>query len=123
MKNKAYWEAAVAEFSEVGIKVGDKRVFWEFIGEGRIFARGWNPDDPDDYPHLRFSCQTHVVGTLRKTWKDIPDSSYCTRLPIDSSMKHLIYGAVEVMEVLQDVNYKRRLEELSRLEENDFIEQ
>lgn len=44
------------------------------IGEGR--CEDYNPDDPNDYPHLRFYVQK-LVGS---DFEDVDDASYCTTL-------------------------------------------
>ena len=93
----------------------DKRVVWEYIGEGR--SGDFNPKDKRDEPLLRFSCSM----LAKNEWIEMVYSSYCTNLPVGTPMKILARAASEVMEAIQDVNYKRRLEDLSHVCISDFF--
>ncbi len=103
-----------AAFSEVKVASGRFRVVWEYIGEG--LEGDFNPDDPDDYQHLRFSCDCRE----NKEWVGVENASYCTRLPISTPKRLLKLAARNVLEAVSHSGHKRRLEELSWLCLEDF---
>ena len=111
-------------FEEITLTKGDKKVVLEWIGEGN--EGDYNEDDSEDEQLIRFSCSEFVHrredGNLINDWDELESSSYCTQLPVGTSMKTLIRAAAEVMEAIQDVSYKRRLEELSWMCPEDFQE-
>jgi hypothetical protein len=104
------------------------RVVWEWIGEG--VDGDYNEEDEDDTPLLRFSCFKRYVRkdyadpTYHDDWEELADSSYCTRMPVNSSLKHLAIAASIILEALEDNAdngcYKKRLEELSWFCPDDF---
>jgi hypothetical protein len=103
------------EFKEIEVICGDKRVTWEYIGEGN--EGDYNPDDPEDTPLLRFSCDKMVDGA----WEGMENASYCTQMPINSSRRDLLIAAGIILEAIDtDASYKRDLERLSWLCTSDF---
>jgi len=109
------------EFSEIMLQRGNKRVEWEWIGEG--LDGDYDPNDPEDIPLLRFSCSefnTPEEGDIDDGWKQMDDASYCTRMPVTSSLHDLTKAAVIILEAIEDCCYKKRLEELSWLCTEDF---
>jgi hypothetical protein len=112
-------------FEDLTLERGNKRVTWEWIGEG------WSGDhdetDPDDTPLLRFSCSEFVRSMenrpagFEKEWQALDDASYCTRMPVTSNIADLVRGAAIILEAIeQDRSFKKRLEELSWLCPEDF---
>lgn len=69
-------------------------------------------------PLLRFSCFKRKDS--QEDWEEITDSSYCTLLPVETPMPNLSAAATIILEAVKDVNYKKRLEELSWLCMEDF---
>jgi hypothetical protein len=107
------------EFEELILEQGDKRVTWEWIGEGN--EGDYNPDDPDDEPLLRFSCSKY---TGDGEWEGMEDASYCTALPITTPRRYLAIAASIVLEAIDtNSSYKRELEHLSWFCLSDFEEQ
>ena len=104
------------EFEDLTLEHGDFRVVWEWIGEG--YEGDYNESDPDDVPLLRFSCDKKEDGE----WEGLSDASYCTHMPITSSVELLAQGAGIILEVIKKASYKRRLQELSWLSPKDFKE-
>lgn len=102
------------DFKEIALTKGNRRVIWEYIGEG--WSGDYNEDDPQDTPLLRFSC----FRRDGKEWGEMPDASYCTRMPLNSPAKILKEAAKIIVEAIQDCQYKRRLEELSWFCPEDF---
>jgi len=102
-------------FDDIELSSGGKKVVWEWIGEG--WNGDFNPEDSDDVPLLRFSCYHFLNGD----WQQMDDASYCTRMPISSNRFHLVKAAMIILEAIEDCNYKKRLEELSWFEPQDFI--
>ena len=92
----------------------NRRVTWEWIGEG--WSGDYNEDDINDLPLLRFSCDRKIDGQ----WEQMEDASYCTRMPISTPIQTLARAAAIILEAIEDVCYKKRLEELSWLEPLDF---
>lgn len=114
------------DFQDVELIYRNKKVVFEWIGEGN--DGDYNEDDEDDIPLLRFSCDERKYydrGDERLeddgVWEGMEDASYCTQMPINTPMKVLIRGMALVMEAIQDINYKRRLEELSWMKPEDFM--
>jgi len=73
---------------------------FEWIGEG--LSGDYQEDDPEDYPHLRFS--VYKIKDIKDidpdpnisfefgncdTWEQVDDASYCTTIPIDTSQETL----------------------------------
>lgn len=110
-------------FQDLQIKKGKWRVTWEWIGEG--LDGDYDHSNPDDYPHLRFSCdqwnpdnplEPHEEGS----WEDLDDSSYCTRLPTTTPRWMLMRAADVIMEALGESSPKHALEQLSWFCIDDF---
>jgi hypothetical protein len=114
LKMKVNWQQHIANFQGVYLAVGDKRVTWEYLGEG--YSGDFNPKDKKDVPLLRFSCSRWDTGT----WDELDSASYCTCMPVNAQIRHLIEGARLIMEAIQDVDYKHRLQELTYLNLTDF---
>lgn len=108
-------EADLIVGDKLVVEYEDRKVIWEWIGEG--WNGDYEADNPDDEPLLRFSCYERE----RNHWNDLPDSSYCTRMPYGSPMSYLMRATVPIMEAIQDVSYKRELERLSWFEPGDFV--
>ena len=97
------------EFEEMEIVItnGDRTLEWEYIGEG--LSGDYNPDDPDDYPHLRFSVY-EGEGIERE---QLEHGSYCTRLHINTPQEILESFGRHILEDLigdKDGGYKRDVE-------------
>ena len=111
-------------FKELDLIRDGKKVTWEYLGEG--WSGDYNPDDPEDTQLLRFSCSQIVdIDTddgddLTEGWQELPDSSYCTRMPINTPYSILAEAAARIMQEIEDVNYKKALEQLSYLCPEDF---
>lgn len=102
------------DFTEVEVIRGDKKVVWEYIGEGE--NGDYNPETPEeDTPLLRFSCFKYDLakGGADGAWEEIPNSSYCTRMPINSSLRHLLVAAGIIIEALEKASYKHELRLIS----------
>ena len=105
------------DFKDIELIRGDKRVVWEYIGEG--WSGDYNPDDPEDTQLLRFSCFEKVFYH-EEDWTELSDSSYCTEMPINTPVSILAQAAARIMQEIEDVSYKRALEQLSYLCPEDF---
>jgi len=107
-------------FVEVELIWKSMRVTWEWIGEGN--EGDYNPDDPEDTPLLRFSCDHYIITDDGDGyWEGMEDASYCTQLPVDTPMRHLVKAAGIIMEAIDtDSSYKRELEHLSWFCPEDF---
>lgn len=102
-------------FEDFTVEHKGKRVTWEWIGEG--YEGDYNPDNPEDTPLLRFSCDQLVDGN----WEGMNDASYCTQLPISTPRQYLARGAAILLEAIDtDASYKRELERLSWFCIEDF---
>ena len=108
------------DFVEIEFIRGDYRVVWEYIGEG--WSGDYDPEDPSDIPLLRFSCSKRTTcADHSEGWEELPDSSYCTRMPATTSMHVLAAAASEIMEAIyKKESYKRQLEHLSWMAPGDF---
>lgn len=111
-------------FTDVEVVRGNHKVVWEYIGEG--LSGEYNPEDPTDTPLLRFSCYEYIhrdnEGHIIDDWEQMNDASYCTRMPPTASLRHLLIAAGIILEAIEDVCYKKRLEELSWFCPEDFKE-
>lgn len=67
------------------------KVEWVDLGEG--FSGDWDPDDPEDQALLRFD----ISRFENKEWVEIPDASYCTLFPSDSSDELKIKSLKHIM--------------------------
>ena len=101
---------------------GDKRVVWEYIEEGN--SGDYDPKDPDDYPHLRFSCDVFRRDCDdvpdKGDWEGLDDTSYCTLLPINTPKWMLMMAAKEILVDLERASHKRAVEGKSWLCISDF---
>jgi hypothetical protein len=105
------------DFDDFIVEHKGLRVTWEWIGEG--WNGDYNPDNPDDDPLLRFSCDRFDVDSM--DWVGMEDASYCTRLPISTPTRHLaIASAIILEEIDTDSSYKKALEHLSWFCPEDF---
>ena len=99
---------------EVENKNGNRKVRWEWIGEG------WNGDfdrnDIHDVPFLRFYCDKKENGE----WVEMENASYYTRMPVDSPKKYLKQAAEIILKAIEKADYKRLLQELSWFCPEDF---
>ncbi|MHA2403848.1 MAG: hypothetical protein ACXADH_12710 [Candidatus Kariarchaeaceae archaeon] len=102
------------EFTDIEVIKGDRKVTWEYLGEG--WCGDYDPDDPEDNPLLRFSCDELIDGD----WEQMDNGSYCTRMPTNSPKEYLLRGAGIILEAIADICYKKRLEELSWFCPEDF---
>ena len=112
------------DFQDLILERGNTRVIWEWIGEGN--EGDYNEDDPTDVPLLRFSCYKRVKNKGDQfmcfdEWEEMSDASYCTCLPIHTSIGMLAQAAALILQAIQDVNYKRTLEGYSWFSPEDFI--
>ena len=113
-------------FVDVVVERGNRRVTWEYIGEGE--SGDYDPRDPDDTPLLRFSCDRldedfnpGCESGGASPWIGMEDASYCTYMPATASIDHLLRGAGVILEAIDtDGSYRRRLQELSWLCRADF---
>lgn len=106
-------------FTDLEVVQGDKKVVWEWIGEGN--SGDYNENDSEDVPLLRFSCYTNKDKHEQYCdWTEIPNSSYCTRMPINSLKRHLLIASGIILDTLESSNYKRELERLSWFCPADF---
>lgn len=101
---------------------GNRKVVWEYIDEG--WNGEYNPDDPNDTQLLRFNCyecdETGFTVENPNRWRQMDDGSYCTSMPVGTPVKILAQAAAIILEAIEDVYYKRRLEELSWFCPEDF---
>lgn len=82
-------------FKPVELIRGDLRVELEYIGEG--FSGDYDPDDSDDCELVRFYCSKRHGGEF----EDIPDTSYCTRVPTTTDRETLERMAEVIMAELE----------------------
>ncbi len=102
----------------------DKTVMleWSWIGEG--LSGDWQEDDPDDYPHLRFTIyeKLYTEDYPAGEFFQIDDSSYCTSISIDTSKKNLEKLAHYILNIVENRvkggrSIKKLCEELSWIDE------
>lgn len=108
------------EFTDLILERDNKRVVWEYIGEGH--QGDYNADDPNDKPMLRFCCDrwSPYVGTIGGEWEGYEDASYCTRMPVDTPIVILVQAAAQILEMLDHESYKKKLEAASWFCPQDF---
>jgi hypothetical protein len=79
-------------------------VSWEWLDEGE--CGDYDPDDPEDYPHLRFSVYKKGFSASDhlnpNPVEAIDDSSYCTLMPIDTPKETLIKLAEYILNCVED---------------------
>lgn len=121
---KAYAAQDASEEMAQYIIPGKVRVIIGWIGEGN--EGDYRADDPSDEPLLRFDAYdltTHADTTECTGSYDCcrgVDSSYCTRLPATLSKPVLESVCRHIAETIVDEeNWKKILEGLSWLDEND----
>jgi hypothetical protein len=68
------------------VRRGEVQVELEDLGEG--ISGDYDPNDPDDYPHLRFTVSQLVDGE----WEQVDSGSYCTTLNADTTLYHRKYA-------------------------------
>ena len=103
-------------FLDIDLRRGNHRVVIEYIGEGR--SGDYDPEDPEDRPHLRFACFEHdgVTDDLDcdDCWEHITDGSYCTLLTTDVPLQEIVRFAGILMDVLENnENPRKELEGLT----------
>jgi hypothetical protein len=92
------------------------RVEWVSLGEGNF--GDYDPEDPEDEEFLRFDVSRQGEDGQ---WEQIQDGSYCTLMPVDTSVEILRAALVYILrEIGGGFNVKRRLEQLSWLAPEDF---
>lgn len=101
-------------FADIVIIKGDKKVVWEYLGEG--CSGDYDENDPKDTPLLRFSC----FKKGKEGWQELSDSSYCTRMPTSSPKKYLKQVAKDILKAIEKSSYKRKLEGISWICPEDF---
>jgi len=116
-------EMSLEDFDDLILTQGKHRVTWEYIGEG--WSGDYDPNDPEDTPLLRFSCDEFGAvdpdnDASPWEWYQMDDASYCTRLPVTTPTRHLARAAAIILEAIRDVNYKKELERLSWFCPEDF---
>lgn len=119
MKNK--YDHAVESWSDLVLIHSALRVTWEYLGEG--LDGDYDPDDVLDFPHLRFTVDQRTWSSGQVDdgeWQELPNASYCTRMPINAPEWMLIRALGEILEAARQPSPKRRLEELSWLRPEDF---
>lgn len=84
-------------------KEGDKLirdnvlVEWEDIGEG--YTGYYDADNPEDTKLLRFYIS---VIDEEGDYHELQDASYCTRFPVDSTVKEKLSGLKLIMDAVED---------------------
>jgi hypothetical protein len=114
------WQPLIDGFEEVTVRKGRLSVTWEYIGEGK--SGDFNPDDPDDYPHLR------VYAML--DGEDIEKGSYCTLASVDTPKDRLIGSALALLYLADRFNsakpgdkvFDTKLMEMWTWVEYDYLE-
>lgn len=92
------------------------KVTFEELGEG--LSGDFNSDDPTDIELLRFYFMRFEEDeTGNWSWNDLQDGSYCTQVPVSTSVEQqqaLLTYLMDAAErdILRD-SYKRKLEKLS----------
>jgi hypothetical protein len=87
-------------------------VEWVDLGEG--WSGDYDPDDPDDDALLRFDVSKVINGET----EEVPDASYCTRVPVETDPKIKMRGLEIIMDnvyckVHQGTSIKKLCEWLS----------
>jgi hypothetical protein len=106
----------VLDFKEVVLERENKRIIWEYIGEG--YDGEYNPNDVNDSPLLRFVCSE--LNEKDNQWYEMDNASYCTRLLVNTPYRILIFAGVVILNALNKPPYQKKLEELSWLCLKDF---
>ncbi len=110
-RDKKYWEEQTGKWmGEIGFPANEDPdppfiVMWDYIGEG--FTGDYNPDDPEDWPLLRFTVMVRNPDALyceppaeppSDMYLEAANGSYCTAsLPIDVDKDELEYYTEKVM--------------------------
>ena len=95
-------------FKEIVLERDNKRVTWEYAGEG--YSGEYDPNDVNDDPLLRFYCSEQ--NEKDKKWYEMDNASYCTELPINTPDKILVYAGEIILNAINKIPYKKRLDEL-----------
>lgn len=90
------WLSKIDSFKEIELSIGNRKVVWEYIGEGN--EGDFNPDNETDVPLLRFSCSKFEGNK----WEQMDDASYCTLMPVDSKIEQLIKAAHLIIQEIED---------------------
>jgi len=104
--------APVPSGTTLAIERGPYKVELEWAGEGR--CGDYNPEDPDDYPHLRFYCSKWIESDVE--WECLDDASYCTTLPSSLPPALMAIAVDMILRRLEDVGEagaKKAMEEMS----------
>ncbi|MBP7119258.1 hypothetical protein KBA63_04180 [Candidatus Woesebacteria bacterium] len=115
-----HWQHEIDNFQEMELKMGNKTVILEYIGEGTVQGE-FNDSDDDDAPVLRFSCRENKYDIDGKHDEEMESASYCTNLEINAPLDQKLRLMGLVMEAIQKDDYKHRLEELSHFP-NESVE-
>jgi len=88
------------------------KVKWVDLGEG--CDGDYDPSDPDDVCLLRFDISELATTDTGEEWVEVPNGSYCTRMPTSTSHRTLLRALVEIaLEVVNTQGGKRAMERLS----------
>ena len=96
----------------LSIERGPYKVELEWAGEGKY--GDYNPEDPYDYPHLRFYCSAWDANDME--WNCIDDASYCTTLPTSLPPSLMAIAVDMILRRLEEVGVagaKKAMEEMS----------
>ncbi len=74
------------------------KVEWSDLGEG--IQGDYNPDDKDDVHLYRFDISVKPSG--KRAYEAVDDASYCTQVPVDSSVPILRKGLEMIMDEIFD---------------------
>ncbi len=76
---------------------GNVKVEWVNLGEG--WSGDYDEDDPDDQNLLRFDVSKRGPDG---EWEEVPDASYCTRMPADTDTHILENALLHIMDTIYD---------------------
>ena len=86
-------EDDIRERRETVMSKQDSMLKIEFCDINEGCHGDWNPDDPDDYRHIRFYA---YVRAEDGGWDEVEDGSYCTLMPVDGDPRKL-HEALDVV--------------------------
>jgi len=88
------------EPDRIGVRLtrGDARVEWVDLGEGE--SGDYNDADPQDTEYLRVD--TYYCGNGELEWMACDSGSYCTRVPVATSLEVRQARLVQLMDELHD---------------------
>ena len=112
------WSKAILLFKPLAVRKGKYRVEWEWLGEGQ--SGDYNENDENDVPLLRFSCE-RLVGREGRSlrWEAMDSASYCTNMSVAATQAVLRRVAEMILGVLDLSHYRRELERLTWLGDDD----